>query len=427
LSDSNPVLTGLRVVEIACERSVFAGKLFADMGADVVLIEPVAGAEMRSYGPFVDDVPDPEKSLYFWHYNTSKRGIALDIDTPEGRDVFKRLVARADVVIESEKPGELARKGLDYPDFAEGNPGLLWVSLTGFGRDDPRSLDPILDLTILAGGGPVWNNGYDDHSLPPIRGGGNQGYHTGCHYGFMTALVALLHRDVTGRGQLIDVSFHAAANVTTEAGSYEWLVAQATVQRQTGRHAATQVTMGSQITCADGRMVNTGVPPRFPAEFARMHQWILDAGLEDEFPEVIFLEMGGKRESIDLYKIAEDEELQAIFGAGREAANLLASRLSAYDFFIQSQERGFPVGIIYAPEEVIEDAHFQARGFCVPVEHEDLDRQVTYPGAPYALQRGAWRISRRAPHLGEHNAEVLAEVGISAGDLETLRSQGVVA
>jgi crotonobetainyl-CoA:carnitine CoA-transferase CaiB-like acyl-CoA transferase len=426
LSNSNPVLTGLRVVELASERSAFAGKLFADMGADVILIEPVAGAAMRGYGPFVDDVPDPEKSLYFWHYNTSKRGIALDVDTPEGADVFRRLVAQADVVIESEKPGDLARKGLDYGDLSGDHPELLWVSLTGFGRDDPRSLDPILDLTILAGGGPVWNNGYDDHSLPPIRGGGNQGYHTGCHYGFMTALVALLHRDATGRGQFIDVSFHAAANVTTEAGSYEWLVAQATVQRQTGRHAATQMTMGSQITCADGRMVNTGVPPRFPAEFARMHQWIIEAGLEEEFPEAIFLEMGGKRESIDLYKIAEDEELQAIFGAGREAANLLASKLSAYDFFIQSQERGFPVGIIYAPEEVMEDPHFQARGFCVPVEHEDLGRQVTYPGAPYVLQKGAWQISRRAPQLGEHNAPVLAEVGVSAGDLETLRSKGVV-
>ena len=243
----------------------------------------------------------------------------------------------------------------------------------------------------------------------------------------MSALVAILYREASGKGQLIDVSFHAAANVTTEAGSYEWLVAQATVQRQTGRHAAPVTTMSSQITCADGRMVNTGVPPRFPAEFTRMHQWIVEAGLEEEFPEAFFLEMGGQRESIDLYKIAEDEELQAIFGAGREAANLLASKLSAYDFFIQSQERGFPVGIIYAPEEVMEDPHFQARDFCVQVEHAELGREITYPGAPYALEKGAWRISRRAPLLGEHNAEVLAEIGVSADELETLRGKGVVA
>lgn len=426
MSDAAGALAGLRVVELASERCAFAGKLFADMGADVVLVEPLGGSAMRSYAPFVDDVPDPEKSLYFWHYNTSKRGIALDIGRPAGADVFRQLVVGADVLIESELPGELARRGLDYEDLKDRNQGLLWISLTGFGRSDPRSLDPLIDLTILAGGGPVWNNGYDDHSLPPVRGGGNQGYHTGCHYGFMSALVALLHRDATGRGQLIDVSFHAAANVTTEAGSYEWLVAGATVQRQTGRHASTQMTMPSQITCADGRMVNTGVPPRFPDEFARMHEWIVEAGLEEEFPEVIFLEMGGKRESIDLYKIAEDEELQAIFGAGREAANLLASKLSAYDFFRQAQDRGFPVGIIYAPDEVMEDEHFGARGFRVPVLHEDLGREITYPGAPYALEKGAWRISRRAPHLGEHTAEVLSELGVSRDDQAILRREGAI-
>ena len=83
---------------------------------------------------------------------------------------------------------------------------------------------------MLAGGGPVWNCGYDDHSLPPVRGGGNQGHHTASHFAVMSTLVALLARDENGGGQHIDVSMHAAANVTTEAGSYEWLVAQATVQ-----------------------------------------------------------------------------------------------------------------------------------------------------------------------------------------------------
>jgi crotonobetainyl-CoA:carnitine CoA-transferase CaiB-like acyl-CoA transferase len=123
------------------------------------------------------------------------------------------------------------------------------------------------------------------------------------------------------------------------------------------------------------------------------------------------LPRGAPRDSLDLSKLAEDPELTAIFGAGREAQNLIASRLSAYDFFIGSQQRGLPVGIIYAPEEVIEDPHFVERGFPVEVEHPELGRSFVYPGAPYRFERSPWQISRRAPRLGEHNAEILGALG----------------
>ncbi len=421
MSPAPTALDGLRVVELSGERSAFAGKLLADMGADVVLVEPPGGDPMRGYEPFADDVRDPDRSLFFWHYNTSKRGIALDLEQERGAELFRQLAARADLVIESEPPGRLAELGLDAPQLRRDHPELIWVSITPFGREDPRSAEPCLDLTVLAGGGPVWNNGYDDHALPPVRGGGNQGYHTACHFAVMSALVALLHRDAGGPGQLVDVSMHAAANVTTEAGSYEWLVAERTVERQTGRHATSGgLTMPSQMRCADGRYVNTGVPPRRGEEFARMRRWIEDAGLLEEFPEAFLLDMGAEREQIDMFAIGEDEELQAIFGAGREALNLLASKLSAFEFFRQGQERGFPAGVIYAPEEAFEDPHFRERGIAVPVEHEELGREVLYPGAPYAFEKTPWRIARRAPRLGEHTREVLAELGLPPEEAEAL-------
>ena len=125
--------------------------------------------------------------------------------------------------------------------------------------------------------------------------------------------------------------------------------------------------------------------------------------LTAEFPEAFLLDLGAQREFIDLSKIAEDPELQAIFGAGREAQNLVASKLSAYDFFIGSQQRGLAVGAIYSPDEVMDDPHFAARGFRVDVEHPELGRSFVYPGAPYRLESSPWRISRRAPMLGEHN------------------------
>jgi len=411
LTDHPPgALDGLRVVELSSERCAWAGKLLADMGAEVIVVEPPEGDRMRGYGPFLDDEPGPERSLYWWHYNTSKLGVTLDLFDLRDRARFGQLIGTADLLIEAEDPGHLDSLQLSYRELCELREDLIAVSITPFGRGDPRSLEPATDLTVLAGGGPVWNCGYDDHSLPPVRGGGNQGYHTACHYAVVSALVALLVRDQTGVGQQIDVNMHAAANVTTEAGSYDWLVARATVERQTGRHAAGRPTLPTQIECMDGKHVNTGVPPTKPPHFRELHQWMRELGLAEEFPEAFLLDLGAEREFIDLSKIAEDPELQAIFGAGREAQNLVASRLSAYEFFVGSQRRGLPVGAIYSPDEVMDDPHFQARGFRVEVEHPELGRSFDYPGAPYRLEASPWRISRRAPLLGEHNQRVFGEL-----------------
>ncbi len=403
-------LQGVRVIELAHERSAFAGKLLADMGADVVLVEPPEGCATRHHGPFVDDRPDPEQCLFFWHYHTSKRGVTLDLETETGRGRLHLLLSHADLVLEGEEPGRLAGLGLDPEELCARHPALIWVSITPFGSRGPRSKEQATDLTILAGGGPVWSCGYDDHALPPIRGGGNQSLHIAGHHAVMAALTAMLHRLGTGEGQRVEVSMHAAANVTTEMASYHWLVQKGTVQRQTGRHAMEMPTLPTQVRCADGRYATSGVPPRTPAEFGALYHWIVELGLEDQFPETIFLKMGSERDSIDLSLIGQDDEITAIFGAGREAMNFLASRVPAVDFFRGAQDRGMTAGVIYSPEEAFDDPHFRARGFPVEVEHPELDRTVTYPGAPYRFEKTPWRIQRRAPRLGEHNAEVFREL-----------------
>lgn len=399
-------LQGLRVIELANERIAFAGKLLGDMGADVILIEPPGGDPARNYGPFWEDKPGPDRSLWWWHYHTSKRGVVLDLDNAQDRTRLKDLIATADILLETETPGRLAALGLDYDDLRKIRPELIHISMTPFGRDSANADAPVTDLTILAGGGPVWNCGYDDHSIPPVRGGGNQGYQTGCHYAVLSALTALVHRLSSGVGQFVDISMHQAANVTTEAGSYIWLVSQQTVQRQTGRHAAPVMTTETQIQCADGVWVNTGMPPRSPKEFAALLEWLRTLGLEEQYPEAVFLEMGITT-PVTLADIGVKEEATAIFGAARGALHLLAHSLPAYDFFIGCQDRGFAAGIVYAPEEAFEDKHFKARGMQVEVEHPEFGRSFRYPGAPYAMPASPWKISRRAPRLGEHNGEVL--------------------
>ena len=402
------MLEGLSVLELASDRAAYTGKLLGDLGADVVVVEPPGGHASRRFGPFAGDEPDPERSLWWWHYNTSKRGVVLDIESAAGAEAFARLVDRADIVLEAEPPDALSGLGLDHPRFRAERPELIWVSVTPFGRRCPALDAPMTDLTILAGGGPVWNCGYDDHSIPPVRGGGGQAQHIAGVFAAMGALTAVLHRDATGVGQHVDVSMHAAANVTTESGSFVWLVAGQTVRRQTGRHAATAPTMDTQVLAADGRYVTTGFPPHDAKDYRAILDWMRALGIEEEFPEAFFLRMGVERGGVDPRDLGSDAEATAIYGSGRAALCFIASRLGAHEFFVGTQERDIQCGIVYSPEEALEDVHFRSRGFPVAVHHPELDRDVTYPGAPFQGSLGGWRIRRRAPLVGEHDGELLS-------------------
>src|ERR1700722_8453700 len=135
-------LTGVRVVELAHERAAWAGKLMADLGADVVVVEPPGGAAQRRYGPFLDDQPGPERSLWWWQYNTSKQGVVADLAAPADRERVARLVADAGVLVEAEPPGSLDEVELGWAALSRQFPRLVMVSVTPFGQDSPRSVEP---------------------------------------------------------------------------------------------------------------------------------------------------------------------------------------------------------------------------------------------------------------------------------------------
>src|SRR5207248_5893426 len=140
IDDAQPLpgpLTGLRILELADETGQFCGKLLADLGADVVKVEPPGGERSRHLGPFLDDVPHPERSLSFWYYNTSKRGITSNLETADGSRLFHRLATTSDVMLETFRPGFLESLGLDYPALRDKNSGLIMCSLTPFGQTGP--------------------------------------------------------------------------------------------------------------------------------------------------------------------------------------------------------------------------------------------------------------------------------------------------
>ena len=403
------LLHGIRVVEFASAQAAMAGKMMADMGADVVVVEPPGGHASRRFGPFADGIEDPEHSLWWWAYNTSKRGVALDLRTPEGLAKAKELISRADLVLDGEEPGQLAALGIAYADVWAAYPDLVWVSVTPFGSAEPRSGEPATDLTLLASGGAVWSCGYDDHTLAPVRGGGNQAYLTASIWAVMGGLAAVTHRMAGGRGQHVDVSINAAVNVTTEQSTMEWLVAKATVQRQTGRHASTIKTAPCYAVAADGQDVHTGFPPRSAAEFSALLEWLSDLGLRDSFDDAILLQMGIEKGGIQMWDVGRDPLETEIFRAARDGLMLIAQTVSAREFFIGTQNRGLACAIVNAPEDVLNDPHFIARGFPTPVVQDQIGRMVVHAGAPFKAPAAPWRISRRAPLVGEHNDPVLAQ------------------
>src|SRR3954466_6843213 len=173
------MLAGLRVVEFASSHAAMAGKLLGDLGAEVILVEPPDGHASRWFAPFVTDTPGVERSLWWHHYNTSKRGIVIDPCTDSGHSELWQLLQGADVVLEGEAPGRLEQLGLDYEDVRRENRQLVWVSVTPFGRSHGDQAGEAIDLTLMAEGGAMWSCGYDDHDLPPVRGGGNQAYQLG--------------------------------------------------------------------------------------------------------------------------------------------------------------------------------------------------------------------------------------------------------
>ncbi|HEX5094987.1 MAG TPA: CoA transferase, partial [Acidimicrobiia bacterium] len=181
-------LRDLRVVELAGEYTGLAGRFFADLGADVVVVEPPGGATARHLPPFVDDEPHPDRSLRWWSEAANKRSVILDLDAGVDRERLRALLDGVDVVIECESVARLAALELDPARELERHPGLVWVTITPFARGGPRADEPACDLTLLAGGGPMWSCGYDDHDLPPIRGQGYQSHQMGAHFAAIGAL-----------------------------------------------------------------------------------------------------------------------------------------------------------------------------------------------------------------------------------------------
>lgn len=385
MTHSAGALTGVRVLDLADEAGVYCAKLLADMGADVIKVEPPGGAAMRCIGPFHGGHLNPNRSLFFWHYNTSKRSVTLDLHSLQDRRRFMQLAATADVVIETFSPGHLEGLGLGYAALTARNPRLTLVSITPFGQTGPYSGFRGSDLVCQAAGGMVYVNGFEDEA--PLQGFGLQAYHSASIYAAIGTMLALWARERSGRGQRVDVSIQECVAASLEHVS-SFFHQDGTIARREG---SLNWAHGFHVCrCRDEYVVLCTL-----GDWTSLIEWVKADGSVQDLVEPVWEDFEYRRNNCHHLFAVLDK-----WAAGYAVADLVE----------RAQLLRLPWAPVLGPDRLPQDPQLRARGFFVPLVHDELGQPVTYPGAPYVFGKTPWRLRRRPPLVGEHNAEVLAEI-----------------
>ena len=401
-------LTGVRVLDLSGNvAGAYGAKLLADFGAEVLKVEPPEGDHLRRLGPFPGDIPNPEKSGLFLWLNLNKQGITLDVCTATGLELLRRLVAQADILISTFPPGEVEGLGLTYDSLAPYNPAIVVAAITPFGMAgryrDYRATEIVLD---------AWGHAMSSTGAPdrePLKiGGFLRHYFTG-QVVAVAALGAEMEAELSGRGQMLDISM-----MDVQAGSidrrstyllrYQYL--GEIVSRESARMRVGNVQFGFH-PCKDG-WVSGGISPFSWPKFCNMlghPEWATDPRYN---PIREKMESG-----------AVQEELEGHF------LHWLMQRTRAEVF---EEAKRFKVEIfpVNTFGDLIHDKLWQERNFWVEAEHPEAGK-LTNPGGPFEMGEGGFALRRPAPTLGQHNTELYCgQLGLSPADLANLSQQGVI-
>lgn len=405
-------LDGIRVLDLTSEPGHFAAKLLGDLGADVVKIEPPGGDPVRRRGPFWGHADDRERSLVWLAYNTSKRGITLDVTKPRGRDLLLDLVARADVVIETHAPAELAGLGLGWDALRAKNPRLVLCSLTPWGQTGPNAGWRGSDLTVIATSANLHCTGDPDRA--PVRCSLPTVYYHASIESALGVTFALFAREQSGHGQHVDVSMQAAMIMPNMATASMFQM-----NGNRGARAGAFFRQGQTVQreiwpCKDGwvSFAIRGGPARIPGLIA-MVKLMDEHGMASEGLKAT----DWKTYNHNLLSQAEVDSLSAEFGA------FFASKTMT-ELFDAAVARNLMLAPANTAREIDGSEQLAFREFFVEVDNPGRGR-LRYPGAfakitssdPTATAIG---IRRPAPRLGEHTAEVLGEVGVTEAMLAEL-------
>jgi len=393
-------LDDIRVLDISQGiAGPLCAKLLGDFGADVIKVEPPAGDCGRRMPPFFEDDPHPEKSLLFLLVNLNKRGITLDLETPQGAGIFKKLARLADVVVESFPPGYLASLGLDHASLERENPGIVMVSITPFGQSGPYSHYKGEEIVAYAMSGIMSISGTTDRE--PLKHGGFQAQYEAGFNGAVATLFTLLLRDSTGAGQQVDVSIQEVVSSTMVINQpfYSWTGG---VQ---GRRRPAGTMFGNVMPCKDGYFVG-------------------QAGGGASWDDVA--EFYGREELKD--KRFADADQRVVNGRALDEILIEATkdRTMAEMFTTASERYRMLFGIVQTPADLARCAQLEARGFYQEVEHPVIGK-IKVPFRLWNMTEVPARYRRPAPLLGQHNLEVYGEIlGYTVDDVMRLRQTEVI-
>jgi crotonobetainyl-CoA:carnitine CoA-transferase CaiB-like acyl-CoA transferase len=423
--ETKGMLSPYRVLDLTNERGYISGKVLADLGADVIKIEKPGGDPGRRIGPFYHDIPHPEKSLYWMGFNTNKRGITLNIETADGREIFKKLVKQADIVVESFDPGCMDGLGLGYPALKEINPRLIMASITGLGQTGPYKNYKAPSIVLWALSGQAYLTGDSDRA--PLSPSYPIPYFFGAMQAVIGALVALYHRGVTGRGQYVDaMSLLSLAWATGSDPQGLWLIDKQIVKRSGRLWPRPQprpdgkmdyINVPLTYPCRDGGVkffpfVEPGMLPSTNG----MTQWVIEEGLASEALKRV------DWSTLDWQTVAQEtmDEITDSFGR-------FFMKHTKAELWEGAQKRGIQLYPVFTAEDMLKFPQLSIREYWEKVEYPELGEAITYPGAIAKLAEGSCGIRRRAPLIGEHNEEIYTvEMGMPKEELALLKQAGVI-
>jgi benzylsuccinate CoA-transferase BbsE subunit len=417
---SSQALEPYRVLDLTQAIGWTCGKLLADLGADVIKIEPPGGDIERRIGPFYHDDPHPERSLTWFAAHTNKRGITLNLETADGQALWLALVRDADFVVESFPPGFLDQRGIGFRSTSQQNPSLIWTSITPFGQSGPYAHYRASDLVGMAMGGLMYLCG--DADRPPVRLRPAQAY---LQAGLQAAVAMLLaHHDRvrSGEGQFIDVSMQQAVSWTILPTRQYWDLDRLITERGGPARAFGDQLRRIIFACQDGHVALMGVMNS--REWGPMVAWLASEGMAEDLTDeswAILVQHAG-HSPLTQAALTVDELAHVYDVLSRFFLQHTKAELSE-----EAQRRRIILFAVHTADDLLAHPQLIARHFFQALEHSELGETLYYPGAPYRLSRTPCQLRRRAPLIGEHNEAIYGgELGLSRAELAVLMAAGAI-
>jgi crotonobetainyl-CoA:carnitine CoA-transferase CaiB-like acyl-CoA transferase len=410
------MLGNCRALDLTDDKGFLCGKVIADLGADVIKVERPGGDPSRRLGNFWGDIPDSEKSLYWFAYNSNKRGITLDIATADGRKIFKKLVTTADFVFESFAPGYMDSLGLGYADLSLINRGIIMASITPFGPEGPYRDYKGPDIVVMGMSGTLYQTGETDG--PPVHISLPQAcLHAGADAA-VGAMIAYYHRQKTGQGQHVDVSMQQSAAWFQANAVPTWELSHRILKRSGAFRGGVSKDVGQRQVwaCKDGYVFFNVIGGRTGAKsLSALVAWMDEDGSATDFLRSM------DWDSFDMFTVTR-EEMDNISGPVGE----FFKKHTGKELLAGAVRRGVSIGPLSSMADLLNDECLRERNFWVEIEHPELGASITYP-REFVKSSGADCSTRfRAPLIGEHNEAVYREIGLSREDLITLKQAGVI-